>query len=286
VLAAVTNSSPTSNPVTSFSDSSANAYGPPVFLGSAINGAGIWYAMATGATGGAAQTVSVTTASSAPLITIVAAAYNITTVGVPSTSGALATGTGTGLQSPAAGQVGFASLVIGFGSCTRMAGSGASTWAPGIGFTAASVANGAIQGLCLEHAIYSTSGTYAAPMVVTPPSYWAALTLAIPDLSQPARSSQTVGALALGASGGPIPIPGIPPNMSVLAAMSAGLLPANVVVTGGSALASSPALTLAAQLSSIGVFNPASSALTQPASQLAASAATLLQLGTPPVFGG
>jgi hypothetical protein len=217
----------------------------------------------------------------------VAAGYNISSSpGAVASSGTLATGTGSSVQSTPCGATSFAEVVIGL-----ISGAPKSTaLSPGPGFTAAStfLSAGINAALILEHQIVSTTGAYAASAILSPQGNWAAFAVALPDNTQPARSSQTVGALALGASGGPIPIPGIPPNMSVLAAMSAGLMPANVIVTGASAIVPSPALTLLHQLtvSPAGQSALIGSKLIQPNSQLAASAGNQLQVGSPPIFGG
>jgi hypothetical protein len=284
-FAAAYGCTPANNPVTGFSDSNANTYTAPIFIGQDLNGFGLWYATATGATGAASMLVLVATVVNSPAITIVAAAYNITACpGIGSTSGAVATGNGTGVQGPATGGVGFAALIIGLISGPP---SSNSKFSPGPGFTAASsfTSAGINAALLIEHQIVSTTGTYAAPTFMSPPGNWAVITLALPDNSQPVRSSQTAPPSLLGASGGPVPIGGIPPNMSVLAAMSAGILPGNVVVTGGSLVAGLASQTLLHQLSSIGivVIRPE---VTTPQSKIAATAANQLQIGTPPVFGG
>lgn len=284
-FAAVFGSSATINPVTGFTDSGGNTYSVPIFVGIDTNGFGLWYAYAANATTGAGVSVTVTTVVNSPGITIVAAGYNITSSpGAVASSGTLATGNGTGVQSAVCGSTGFAEVVIGLisgppGSNTR--------FSSGPGFTIASsfTSAGINAALILEHQIVSTTGAYAAPALMSPPGNWAAFAVALPDNTQPARSSQTVPPALIGASGGPIPIPGIPPNMSVLAAMSAGILPGNVVVTGGSIIAGLAAQTLLHQLSSIGIVTHPP-AITTPQDKIASSAANQLQLGTPPVFGG
>jgi len=284
-FAAALGSSATINPVTGFTDSESNTYSVPIFVGIDTNGFGLWYAFAAGATTGPGIVVTVTLASSSPAITIVAAGYLISSSpGAVASSGTLATGNGTGVQSAACGSTGFAEVVIGFISGPP---SLSTRFSSGPGFTIASSFSsaGINAALILEHQIVSTTGTYAAPALMSPPGNWAAFAVALPDNTQPARSSQTAPPALIGASGGPIPIPGIPPNMSVLAAMSAGLIPGNVVVTGGSIIAGLAAQTLMHQLSSIGIVAHRPEIAT-PQDKIASTAATQLQFGTPPVFGG
>lgn len=76
------------------------------------------------------------------------------------------------------------------------------------------------------------------------------------------------------------PLPGIPPNMSVLAAMSAGLLPANVQLTnfgtGG------PNHTLLSDLSG----GDAPGYGTVPSDLSANAAASAVTFSAPPAYGG
>jgi hypothetical protein len=253
-----------------FQDSSGNTYSPPAYLLD-NNGRLLCWAVAVNATVSASMSVEVFSTGLVSEICILAAAFNITTCpGAVATSIAgLTTGNSLVPLVGPVGRVSCLSLVVGlFVGTSATPGN---VFTPGAGFTQSAVFAGAVANpaLSIVHQIVNSPGNYTPNVSMSPAANWGALGLTLPDLSTPVTQVQVANFYAA--------LPGIPPNMSTLAAMSAGLLPANTTVTN----TSTPIL---AQLSNGGgVIKPLTTATSAIVSPLTPPPPPVL---TPPIYAG
>jgi hypothetical protein len=259
-----------------FTDNLANTYSPPIILGVDLNGRLLAMAYALNATVSASMTVEVFSNLSCDLV-IMGAAFAITQCSAITTSGALNLGISSAPASNFIGSTTSPAVIIGLfsGVSSAQVGTPNNTFIPGPGFTQSGYVVGdngfggvhANPSLFMEYEIVNTVAEYAATASMIPANKWAAFGFSLPDFSGVATySSQATQGQNPGA-----PLPGIPANMSLLAAMSAGLVPANIQLTGGI----SPAPTLLSVLSNPGPAPPI--AMTTPSPAL---------LSTPTVQGG
>jgi hypothetical protein len=253
-----------------FQDSNGNTYSPPAYALDA-NGRLFCWAIAVNATTSASMSVEVFSTAIVSTICILAAAFNITNCpGAVATSIAGLT-TGNSLVPLVApiGRVPYLALVVGlFVGTSATPGN---VFTPGAGFVQSAVFGGTVNNpaMLMVHQIVDNIGNYAPNAGIGSAVNWAAIGLALPDTSTPLTQVQVANFYAA--------LPGIPPNMSTLAAMSAGLLPANTTVTN----TSTPIL---AQLSNGGgAIKPPTTATSAVVSPLTPPPPPVL---TPPIFAG
>ena len=203
-----------------FQDSDSNVYTGPFSVGPDSQGRYFAFAVALNPTVSAGMSVEVFSTTVATVIHIVAAAFTITgNATVAATSGAVSVGNNNVPATSVIGQIANTAVILGW-----FAGHGVYQSAPGfLSLGQITSANGTT--MFAEYQIVGTSGPFAPSASLTPAGPWSGLGIALPDLSTaallaaPAAQGQTPGAF----------IAGIPPNMSILAAVSAGLLPANAL---------------------------------------------------------
>ncbi len=206
-------------PVFIFQDSNSNVYTGPFNVGPDSQGRYFAFGVALNPTVSAGMSVEVFTLNVGRLH-VVAAAFTITgNATVAATSGAVSVGNNNVPATSVIGQIANTAVILGW-----FAGPGVYQSAPGF-LSLGQITNGFGTTMFAEYQIVGTSGPFAPSASLTPAGPWSGLGIALPDLSTaallaaPAAQGQNPGAF----------IAGIPPNMSILAAVSAGLLPANAL---------------------------------------------------------